>query len=141
MLHDPGSWFGHVSSVSGDGTNNSFGPNGWDTTFPTKDKYINRQTIKNGRTGWGLEIGLTPTQDKQFDQCMYQEKQSHQEYDKLFNNCTTRAQACLWRVGVNFQLSVTPNGVMQSLLDANVVDRVKLYSGKKRMRKRPFLSD
>ena len=131
MLYDPGSWFGHVSSVSGDGINNSFGPNGWDTKFPTKDEYVNRQTIHNGRTGWGLEIGLTPDQDKQFDQCMSQERKDNQEYKKLLNNCTTSAQACLWKAGVNFQLSVTPNGVMQSFLDANVVNRIKLYSGKK----------
>lgn len=130
MLRDPGSWLGHLSSISQNGVSNSFGPGGWDTRYPTGEAYINRQTEDNGRVGLGLEIAMTPDQDKRFDDCISEIKRKDEKYDRLLNNCTAGAQACLWSAGVNFEFAITPAGVMQNLLDANTVERVIFHAGK-----------
>lgn len=35
IWNSPGSWFGHVSTLGGNGENYSFGTSGWDRTYPT----------------------------------------------------------------------------------------------------------
>jgi RHS repeat-associated protein len=69
IWRSPGSWFGHVSSVVGNGENYSFGTHGWDRTYPLARDYIDRQTSTEGpnRSGMGLVVGMTPDQDAAFD--------------------------------------------------------------------------
>jgi RHS repeat-associated protein len=126
ILRSPGSWFGHVSSVDGDGGNNSFGTHGWDKTYPTAKEYISRQNSRQGpnRSGTGLVVGLTPLQDKLFDACMAGKRLDNHPYNGFSNNCTTAAQQCLNFVGVSVpESSVFPQDFQDALWSSgSVVD-------------------
>lgn len=130
-LPSPGSMFGHVSTRGGAGENYSFGTGGWDTTQPTAQQYIRRQQGHVGRGGTGLIIGMNAAQDKKFDQCMAGERSAKTlgKYNALGNNCTTAAQLCLQVAGVNFEHSILPGSMMQSLFDAGAVSGIKRYEG------------
>ena len=124
------SLFGHVSTRGGKGENYSFGPQGWDKQSLTADAYIERQTIGVGRNGIGLEVSLSSDQDEAFDICMSRTREAwpNNYYSKLTNNCTTAAQICLMQAGVNFDYSVLPFSFLDSLFDANLVNRINRYS-------------
>ncbi|WP_369935402.1 RHS repeat-associated core domain-containing protein [Xanthomonas tesorieronis] len=128
-LPNPGSMFGHVSSVGGNGQNYSFGELGWDTTYPTADKYIQRQTQKVGRGGLGVMIEMNPKQDAKFDACMAGEKSNPTmgSYKLPSNNCTTAAQACLVQAGVPVPMSMSPAQLQENLFDANLVKSIIHY--------------
>lgn len=128
MLHDPGSWLGHVSTRGGQGQNYSFGQRGWDQTYATADDYIRRQTVDNGRVGMGLVVQMNPFQDAKFDQCMSASRNDGSEYSEVFNNCTTGAQMCLFNAGVPLQFSITPGGFQESLFNTGAVVGVNWYS-------------
>lgn len=127
MLHDWGSWLGHVSSRVGDNQSYSFGPGGWDKTYPTVDQYVRRQTQDNHRTGLSLVVTLNPAQDKKFDQCMAKNKEENSAYSILLNNCTTGAQMCLINSGVPLAPSITPGGFQEGLFDTGLVNDINWY--------------
>ena len=127
MLHDPTSWFGHVSTRGGQGQNFSFGQRGWDTHYPTADSFIRRQTVDNGRTGLGLIIGMSPAQDKKFDKCMVDAHGQKDTYHVFANNCASAAQECLIYAGVPVSPSVTPSDLEQALFDGEFVNSIRKY--------------
>ena len=122
------SMFGHVSSVGGAGENNSFGESGWDTKFPTAESYIQRQTgPKVDRSGLGLTVRLTSSQDEVFDRCIAENKSNPKSYSVLLNNCTSAAQECLTRAGVNFEPSISPAGFQAELIGSGAVSSTQWY--------------
>ncbi|WP_342769034.1 RHS repeat-associated core domain-containing protein [Solilutibacter pythonis] len=125
-LPNPGSMFGHVSSVGGDGRNFSFGTGGWDTRYPMANAYIQRQTQGVGRSGMGLMVEMTPKQDARFDACMQGEKDKPTmgDYNFATNNCTTAAQGCLLRAGIPIPMSMSPARFREALFNAGVVKSV-----------------
>ena len=118
-MRSPGSWFGHVSTVGGDGANYSFGTHGWDRTYPTAQEYIDRQTQL--RTGTGLLISMTPDQDRVFDQCMADSKAAKEKYNGFSNNCTTAAQTCLNAAGISLPKTIFPQDFQENLWRSGVV--------------------
>jgi RHS repeat-associated protein len=127
MLRDWGSWLGHASSRVGNNQSYSFGPGGWDKTYPTVEQYARRQTQDNRRTGLGLVVTLTPEQDKKFDQCMTKNKEENSPYSKLLNNCTTSSQMCLINSGVPLAPSITPGGFQEALFDTGLINDINWY--------------
>lgn len=132
MWTQPGSWFGHVSTVGGNGENYSFGTHGWDRTYPTAQSYVDRQTSQQGpnRSGTGLVVGMTPEQDAIFDQCLVEKKAEAQPYNGLSNNCTTAAQQCLNAAGVNVPSSIFPQDFQDALWGSGSVIDVNGYPAK-----------
>ena len=128
-LPNPGSMFGHVSSVGGNGENYSFGELGWDTHYPTANDYIQRQTQKVGRGGLGVMVDMNAKQDAKFDSCMASEKSTPTmgPYKLPSNNCTTAAQACLVQAGVPVPMSMSPAQLQENLFDANLVKSIIHY--------------
>lgn len=124
----PGSVFGHVSVVGGQGQNYSFGPGGYDTKYPTAQSYIQRQIQVLGRTGMGVNVSLTPAQDQAFDQCMSDAKASSDQYNAITNNCAAGAQQCLSSAGVPLTgFSVLPYSFMGDLMTNGSVQSVNVY--------------
>lgn len=115
----------------GNNENDSFGPSGWDKTYPTADDYINRQSINNNRTGIGLVVELTPEQDAKYDQCMRNIKASGKKYNEVLNNCGTSAQLCLMDAGTSLIPSLFPLSFQQELLNTGLVKEVNIYSNHK----------
>jgi RHS repeat-associated protein len=132
-LPHPSSIFGHVSSRGGNGENYSFGPDGWDKTYPTADQYINRQVANNRRVGLGVVVDLTIEQDAKYDQCMahYKLKMSGDDYTAVATNCVSPSQACLIGTGVSLAPSVLPGSFQQALLNSGAVKAVNWYAPKK----------
>ena len=120
--------FGHVSSRGGEGENQSFGPGGWDKTYPTSDEYIKRQTVNNKRIGLGLVVELSNEQDAKYDACMSlaQSLISKNDYNGI-TNCTTPSQECLIRAGILFSPSILPSSFQQELLNTGSVKGVNWY--------------
>jgi RHS repeat-associated protein len=132
LLH-PGSIFGHVSSRGGNGENFSFGPDGWDKTYPTADQYIQRQTTNNKRTGLGVVVELNTNQDAQYDKCMSNAKatMSGDDYNGVLGNCSLPSQACLMQVGIPMSLSILPYSYQHELLDSGSVKSINWYKANK----------
>lgn len=126
MLHLD-SLAGHVSSRGGNGENNSFGPKGWDKTYHTADSYINQQTDENKRSGLGVVVKLTHDQDTKYDQCISAAKSSNNPYNKMTNNCTSSAQACLINAGVQIWPSVLPGSFLHELLNSDSASKINWY--------------
>ncbi|WP_133372134.1 RHS repeat-associated core domain-containing protein, partial [Sulfurirhabdus autotrophica] len=118
---------GHVSSRGGNGENNSFGPEGWDKTYPTADAYIARQTENNKRVGLGVVVELNSKQDAKYDKCMAAAKSSNSSYNKVTNNCTSSAQTCLINAGIQFSTSILPGSFQQELLNSGSVRAINWY--------------
>lgn len=126
IWRSPGSWFGHVSSVGGNGENYSFGTHGWDRTYPLARDYIDRQTSTAGpnRSGTGLLVGMTPGQDAAFDHCMSETKLDNHGYNGVSNNCTAAAQQCLNKAGISIpSTTIFPQDLQDALWrSGSVVD-------------------
>ncbi|BAL27421.1 RHS repeat-associated core domain-containing protein [Azoarcus sp. KH32C] len=131
-LPHPGSIFGHVSSRGGNGENQSFGPDGWDKTYPAADQYIDRQTTNNKRTGLGVVVELNKDQDAQYDQCMSNAKStmSGDDYNGL-TNCSSPSQACLIQAGIPISPSILPGSYQQDLLNSGSVKSINWYGSRK----------
>lgn len=130
IWRSPGSWFGHVSTVGGNGENYSFGTHGWDRTYPAARDYVRRQTSREGpnRAGTGLLIGLSPEQDEAFDYCMNEKRLDNHRYSGIENNCTTAAQQCLVSVGVQIPgTAIFPQDFQDSLWRSGAVVDVYGY--------------
>lgn len=81
--------FGHVSA-NVNGENYSWGPGGWDKTYPNAADYAKRQ--QEFRGGKGYILNLTPEEEAAFVKCM----RSHGgKYGITDNNCGTPPQKCL----------------------------------------------
>lgn len=130
-MPNPGSIFGHVSSRGGNGENYSFGPDGWDKTYPTNQQYIDRQTENNRRTGLGVVVELNKSQDAKYDRCMSRAKttMSGDDYNGV-TNCSSPSQACLISVGVPISQSILPVSFQQELLNSGSVKSINWYSRK-----------
>nr|WP_162259070.1 RHS repeat-associated core domain-containing protein [Lysobacter sp. Root916] len=130
ILRSPGSWFGHVSTVGGEGQNYSFGTHGWDKTYPAAQDYVNRQTSKAGpnRSGTGLVVAMDLEQDAIFDQCMIDKKLDNHAYNGTSNNCTTAAQQCLNAAGISIpSTTIFPQDLQESLWRSGQVIDVTGY--------------
>lgn len=90
-----GSAFGHVSADI-NGQNFSFGPGGWDRTYPSSADYVARNREFRGGTGYMLN--LSPEQEAALGACL---KSSTGAYSATSNNCGTSVQSCLDKVGAN----------------------------------------
>lgn len=127
-LPHPGSIFGHVSSIGGNGENYSYGPDGWDKTYPAASQYIDRQTTNNKRTGIGVVVELDKEQDAKYDKCMViaRTKLSAEDYNGIIN-CSSPSQACLINVGMLLSPSILPGSFQQELLNSGSVKAINWY--------------
>ena len=100
---------GHVSTNI-NGANYSFGPGGWDRTYPSAGAYAARQ--QSFRSGSGTVLGLSPVQEAALAQCL---KGSGGDYSSTSNNCGTSIQSCLAKVGVNVGNSMLPADISRGL--------------------------
>jgi len=90
-----GSW-GHISGNI-NGTNWSFGPRGWDKTYPSAEDYANRQSEPEiDRGGRGVILDLSPAEEILLARCLA----SFRDYSGVRNNCGNPWVRCLERIGV-----------------------------------------
>ncbi len=101
--------FGHVSGNI-NGENFSFGPRGWDRTYPRADDYIQRQ--QQVRNGIGVRIPLTPQQEAELRKCLLS---SDPQYSATSNNCGTPWQECLRQFGIDVGDSMLPRDFLRDL--------------------------
>jgi RHS repeat-associated protein len=118
-----GSQFGHVSTNI-NGRNYSFGPGGWDRTYPTAAGYAARQ--QSFRSGSGTVLGLSNAQEAALEQCM---KGAGGAYSSTSNNCGTSIQSCLAKVGVNIGNSMMPFDISRALAGSPASIGQTFYSG------------
>ncbi|MHA6889851.1 RHS repeat-associated core domain-containing protein [Ralstonia pseudosolanacearum] len=104
-----GSSYGHVST-NVNGRNFSWGPGGWDKTYPNASDYNNRQSEFRG--GTGVILNLTPEQEAAFAACM---RKARGAYNAISNNCGTPPQECLKSVGADIGNSTLPSIVLDNL--------------------------
>ncbi|MEF9387165.1 RHS repeat domain-containing protein [Ralstonia solanacearum species complex bacterium KE056] len=104
-----GSSYGHVST-NVNGQNFSWGPGGWDKTYPNASDYNKRQSEFRG--GTGVVLNLTPEQEAAFAACM---RKARGSYNAISNNCGTPPQECLKSVGVDIGYSTLPSIVLDNL--------------------------
>jgi RHS repeat-associated protein len=111
--------FGHMS-VNINGKNYSWGPSGWDRTYPTAEGYAQRQrengrvVDENGVIGRGVSINITVEQEQNIEACLIKREGS---YNWLNNNCTDPIIGCME--------SVLDGNVSNSLIPANVLNDVR----------------
>jgi RHS repeat-associated protein len=115
--------FGHVSANI-NGTNYSWGPGGWDKTYPLASLYAARQ--QGFRSGSGAVLGLSPTQEAALAHCL---KKSGGEYSATTNNCGTSIQSCLAKVGIDVGNSMLPAGLSDALSRSPAVIGQTYYPG------------
>lgn len=115
--------FGHVSANI-NGANYSFGPGGWDRTYPTASAYAARQ--QSFRSGSGTILGLSPGQEASLAQCL---KSSNGEYSATSNNCGTSIQSCLAKAGVNVGSSLLPADLSNALSGSSAAVGQTYYAG------------
>lgn len=115
--------FGHVSTNI-NGANYSWGPGGWDKTYPTASAYAARQ--QGFRSGSGTVLGLSPTQEAALAQCL---KGSGGEYSSTSNNCGTSVQSCLAKVGVSVGNSMLPASLSNALSQSPAAIGQTYYPG------------
>lgn len=117
--------FGHVSTNI-NGANYSYGPGGWDKTYPTASGYAARQQSFRSGSGSGTVLGLSPGQEAALAQCL---KGSGGEYSATSNNCGTSVQSCLAKVGVTVGNSMLPASLSNALSGSPAVIRQIYYPG------------
>jgi RHS repeat-associated protein len=101
--------YGHLSTNI-NGSNNSWGPNGWDTKYPSAADYNDRQ--RDFRGGTGIILNLTPEQEAALAACL----SSHSgPYSAFSNNCGTPIQSCLEKIGAGVGNSMLPTDVLENL--------------------------
>ena len=119
--------FGHVSSNI-NGRNYSWGPDGWDKTYPNAADYIKRQ--QKFRSGAGVVLKLTPDQERKLEQCYAKDRG---DYSFISNNCGDPHKDCLSKVlGVEISDSIFPVNIGNDLLDSPYYDGSTFYEGPKR---------
>jgi RHS repeat-associated protein len=101
--------FGHATTNI-NGQNFSFGPGGWDKTYPNAADYNRRQ--QEFRSGYGHKLGLTPEQEANLIKCF---RRHTKPYDWFSNNCVDPIQKCLNEVGIPIGKSLTPRGLGDDL--------------------------
>jgi RHS repeat-associated protein len=115
--------FGHVSTNI-NGTNYSFGPGGWDRTYPSASAYAARQ--QTFRSGGGTVLGLSSAQEAALAQCL---NSSGGAYSATSNNCGTSIQSCLAKVGVNVGNSMLPADLSRGLAGSPAAIGQTYYPG------------
>ena len=119
--------FGHVSS-NVNGTNYSWGPDGWDTKFPKASDYANRQ--KTFRSGVGTILNLTPEQERKLVAC-YSKRGG--DYSAITNNCGDPHKDCLKEaLGISVSDSFFPVSIGNDLLGSPYYDGSTFYPGSER---------
>ncbi|MEW8069487.1 MAG: RHS repeat-associated core domain-containing protein [Candidatus Thiodiazotropha sp.] len=103
--------FGHTSSVV-NGTSYSWGPSGMDVR--PAQSYIDMNT--DFRPGMGFDMGFTPQEDDQYEQCLENYEDKYGDYDFPDNNCTHPIQNCLSGMGMPLEgvfgnNTITPAGM------------------------------
>jgi RHS repeat-associated protein len=115
--------FGHVSTNI-NGQNFSFGPGGWDKTYPNATDYNARQ--QQFRGGAGHVLGLTPEQEAKLAACL---QRSNKSYSAISNNCGDPIQNCLNEVGVPIPRSMLPNNLGKELSSSPIHSGTNFYPG------------
>lgn len=119
--------FGHVSS-NVNGANYSWGPSGWDKTYPNAMDYINRQ--QQFRSGAGVILKLTPEQEKRLAACY---AKARQNYNVLNNNCGSPHKECLQNIlSSPLSNSFFPVNIGNDLLDSPYYNGSTFYPGSER---------
>ncbi len=131
IIWQPVTWtsssFGHLS-LNLNGANYSYGPNGWDRTFPNAADYAVR--LEGFRSGTGVILNLTPEQEKRLAACLAKPRG---KYSEIKNNCTTPAKDCLQEVlGYAVSTSFFPENVGNDLLNSPLYNGSTFYSGPNR---------
>ncbi len=121
------SQFGHVSTNI-NGQNFSWTPPGqWDSKYPLALDYnAIQQTFRDGR---GVVLALTSTQEKVLAACM---NAASGQYSISSNNCGTSVQACLKRVGVQFDKTLLPKSIFGNLSNSSSAVGNTYYPGPER---------
>lgn len=114
--------FGHVSTNI-NGQNFSWGPGGWDRTYPNATDYIARQQQFRGSTGYSLK--LSPAQEAAVAQCL---RNSNKRYSLTSNNCGTPVQECLRQAGAPVGESMLPSNFGKDLANSPFRDGTRIYS-------------
>jgi RHS repeat-associated protein len=119
--------FGHISS-NVNGWNYSWGPNGWDRTYPNAADYIARQS--GFRSGAGVILNLTPDQERRLQQCY---NKPRGDYSTLSNNCGDPHKDCLKEVlGFTITDSLLPVNIHWDLFLSPYAIGTTFYPGPKR---------
>ncbi len=119
-----GSHMGRWGHISGNinGENYSFGPKGWDTQRPSAQDYADRQVNGIGRSGEGVILNLSPSQEAQLQQCLSESS----DYNPS-NNCGKPWLKCLNQLGIMHRadidgnLHTLPMDVMRLIRNSSVV--------------------
>ena len=126
-----GSW-GHISGNI-NGRSYSFGPNGWDTRYPTAQEYADRQSSsKIDREGLGIILDLSPIEEAQLATCL----RSASNYHAVNNNCGNPWLQCLDELGITHtgnRPTVLPEDVMKIISSSKRAMGNTSYSGKRRL--------
>jgi len=86
--------WGHISGGI-NGKNMSFGPKGWDTTYPQMTDYIDRLR-SSGRSGEAVSLNLSRKEERELKHCL----RKYQVYQSITNNCGNPWIMCLGKLGV-----------------------------------------
>jgi hypothetical protein len=121
-----GAW-GHISGNI-NGTNWSWGPNGWDTNS-SADAYASKQVDVNHRDGEGIILDLSPDEERKLLSCLASYTSG---YNGITNNCGTPWLKCLAMLGVaaiGDQAHVLPMDVIKIISDSPRAVGTTQYTG------------
>jgi RHS repeat-associated protein len=126
-----GSW-GHISGNI-NGRSYSFGPNGWDTRYPTAQEYADRQSSSDiDREGLGIILDLSPIEEARLATCL----RNASNYHAVNNNCGNPWLQCLDELGITHtgnRPAVLPEDVMKIISSSKRAMGNTSYSGKRRL--------
>jgi len=124
--------YGHVSANI-NGVNHSFGPQGWDSRFPSAAAYAAHQM--RFRSGSGTVLDLSGGQEMALEGCL---RSSNSPYHLQRNNCGTQIQSCLEAVGAGVGRFVLPAELGRALFDSPAAIGQTHYPGPIRLAPMPI---
>jgi hypothetical protein len=108
-----GAW-GHISGNL-NGENYSWGPKGWDKSFPTASAYEQQQVNVVGRNGHGIVLNLSPVEEFRLRACL--RKHRFSKYNAVTNNCGNPWVSCLQELHIVAPGLLTPDTLPEDVLD------------------------
>jgi RHS repeat-associated protein len=123
-----GGLWGHISGNI-NGENFSFGPKGWDSTYPTAQLYIDRQRSPDiNREGAGIVLKLSPDEEAKLARCL----KGSSGYNGFSNNCGNPWLTCLGELKIAFpgnRPQVLPEDVLKIIGDSPRANGNTSYPG------------